>query len=174
MSLVPDAVAFEEKLAGLSVTKYSAGEDVLTAGSSTGKLFVLRKGAVEVVKDGVPIAKIAAPGAVLGELSVLLDQPHTADVRAVEESEFHVADAPALIAGDPAVALYVAALLARRLDAANQALVEIKRQLEAGDPRRAIGRTVDQVAALLSAAGGVSLVYAGYPYDPLAHGQSGA
>ena len=110
----------------------------------------------------------------LGELSVLLDQPHTADVRAVEESEYHVADAPTLIAGDPGVALYVAALLARRLEAANQALVEIKRQLEAGDPRRAIGRSVDKVAALLSAAGGISLVYAGYPYDPLAHGQSGA
>jgi CRP-like cAMP-binding protein len=168
MPLVPDAAAFEEKLANLSITQFRAGEEVLAAGSSTGKLLVLKSGAVEVVKEGVPIAKITAPGSVLGELSALLDRPHTADVRALEHSEFHIADAPGWLGGDATVALYVAGILARRLDAANQALVEVKRQLEAGDSRRAIGRTIDRVAELLSTAGGVSLVYAGYPYDPLA------
>ena len=37
------------------------------------------------------------PGAVFGELSVLLDQPHTADVRARKASQFHVADAATLV-----------------------------------------------------------------------------
>ena len=32
-----------------------------------------------------------------GELSVLLDQPHTADVRARKASQFHVADAATLV-----------------------------------------------------------------------------
>jgi hypothetical protein len=34
----------------------------------------------------------------------------------LEESEFYVADAQAMLAGDPTVALYVAGILARRLD----------------------------------------------------------
>ena len=166
MPPVPDAVTFEQKLADLPVTQYSAGEDVLTAGSRTGRLLVLRSGAVEVVKDGVQIAKVSTPGAVFGELSVLLDQPHSADVRALEQSEFHIADAPTMLANDATVTLYVASILAQRLDSANQALIEVKRQLQAGDPRSVISRAVDKVEQLLSSGGGVSLAYAGYPYDP--------
>src|SRR5215469_6679315 len=166
MPLVPDAVTFEQRLADLPITKYTAGEHVLTAGSSTGRLLVLKSGAVEVVKDGVQIAKVSTPGAVFGELSVLLDQPHSADVRALEHSEFHIADAPTLLANDSTVTLFVAAMLARRLDSANQALIDVRRQLQAGDPRSVIGRRVEQVELLLSSGGDVSLVYAGYPYDP--------
>jgi CRP/FNR family transcriptional regulator, cyclic AMP receptor protein len=166
--LIPDAAAFEERLADLATVKYQAGDTVLTAGSTTGRLLVLRSGAVEVTKDGVQIANVSAPGSVFGELAVLLDQPHTADVRALEQSEFHVADAPALLAGDPTVALYVAAILAQRLDGANRALLEVKRQLQAGEPHSVIGRTVEKVEELLSYTGGANLAYAGYPYDPFA------
>jgi CRP-like cAMP-binding protein len=59
---------------------------------------------------------VAEPGAVFGELSVLLDQPHTADVRALEASQFHVADAAAMLRVDPIALLYVATVLAQRLD----------------------------------------------------------
>ena len=75
---------------------------------------------------------------------------------------------PTFLADDSTVALYVAAILARRLDTANQALIEVKRQLQAGDPRSVISRAVDKVEQLLSSGGGVSLAYAGYPYDPFA------
>ena len=129
-SLIPDFATFERRLAGLPVVKHPAREVVLTAGSKTGELLFLRSGAVEVVKDGVQIASVSAPGSVFGEQAVLLDQPHTADVRTLEQSEFYVADAPAMLAGDPTVALYVAAILARRLDAANRSLIEVKRQLQ--------------------------------------------
>ena len=57
-------------------------------------------------------------------------------------------------------------LLARRLDATNRALIEIKRQLQTGQPRRTISRTVEKTEELLNYSGGASLVYAGYPYDP--------
>jgi len=121
---------------------------------------------VEVIRDGVQIANVSAPGSVFGEQAILLDQPHTADVRTLEQSEFYVADAPAILAGDPSVALYVAAILARRLEAANRSLIEVKRQLQAGDPPSVIGRTVEKTEELLSYSGDASLVYAGYPYDP--------
>jgi CRP-like cAMP-binding protein len=168
MPLSHDATAFQKKLAGLPVTKCQAGEDVLTAGSSTGKLLFLKSGAVEITKDGVQIAKVSAPGAVFGELAALLDQSHTADVRTIEQSEFLVADAPTLLAIDPAVALYVAIILAQRLDRANRALLDVKRQLRAGEPASAVAKTVEKVEELLMFAPDASLAYAGYPYDPFA------
>ena len=165
-SLIPDVAAFERRLAGLPVAKHPAREVVLTAGSKTGRLLFLRSGAVEIIKDGVQIANVSAPGSVFGEQAVLLDQPHTADVRTLEQSEFYIADAAAILAGDPTVALYVAAILARRLDAANRSLIEVKHQLQAGEPSNVIGKTIEKVEELLSYSGDASLVYGGYPYDP--------
>jgi CRP-like cAMP-binding protein len=114
----------------------------------------------------VPIAAVSAPGAVFGELAVLLDQPHTADVRTLEPSEFHVTDAWSLLDNDPLATLYVAAILARRLDGANRAVIDLKRRLQAGDSRGEISKAVENVQELLSSDSGASLVYAGYPYDP--------
>ena len=165
-SLIPDAAAFERRLAGLPVVKHPAREVVLAAGSKTGRLFFLRSGAVEVIKDGEKIANVSAPGSVFGEQAILLDQPHTADVRTLEQSEFYVADAQAMLAGDPTVALYVAGILARRLDAANRSLIEVKHQLQTGESLSVISTTVEKVEELLSYSGDASLVYAGYPYDP--------
>ena len=85
----------------------------------------------------------------------------------METSEFHVANADALLAEDPITLLYVAAVLARRLDGANQALIDLKSQLQAGQPRSMIGKTIEKIEGLLGPSG-ASLAYAGYPYDPYA------
>jgi CRP/FNR family transcriptional regulator, cyclic AMP receptor protein len=166
MPLILDPATFETKLAALPVSTYQVGETVLAAGTTSGRLLVLKTGAVEVMKDGTQIAEVSEHGAVFGELSMLLDQPHTADVRALEVTEFHVADAPSLLTDDPATLLYVAVLLARRLDATNRALIEVKRQIQTGQPRSIISRTVEKAEELLNYSGGINLVYAGYPYDP--------
>ena len=107
MPLIPDTAVFQKRLAALPLQTYQAGETVFAAGASTGRLLILRQGAVKIVKGGVEIAKVAEPGAVFGELSALLDQPHTADVLTLETSQFHVADAAALLVQDPIALLYV-------------------------------------------------------------------
>ncbi len=99
---------------------------------------------------------MAEPGAVFGELSVLLDQPHTAHVRALETSEFLVADAATLLAQDPIAAVYIATVLARRLDGANQVFIQLKNQIEAGQPRSVVAKTVKKMEGLL---GDASLVH---------------
>jgi len=101
MPLIPNMAIFQRKLAGFPIATYQAGETVLVAASTSGRLLILRKGAVVVLREGVEIATVTEPGAVFGELSVLLDQPHTADVRALETSQFYVADAAALLRVDP-------------------------------------------------------------------------
>ena len=158
-ALISDVATFERRLAGLPVVKHQAGEFVLTAGSRTGRLLFLRSGAVEIIKDGVKIANVSTPGAVFGDQAVLLDQPHSADVRTIEQSEFFVADARSMLAGDPIVVLYVAAILARRLDAANQSLIEVKRQLKAGEAPSEISRAVEKVEEALNYSGDASIVF---------------
>jgi CRP-like cAMP-binding protein len=99
------------------------------------------------------------PGAVFGELSALLNQPHTADVRTLETSEFRVARAE-LLEEDPAALLYVAAILAQRLNLANQTVVELKSQIQLHHMiRSTIGKGVKKMEELLSATG-ADLVYA--------------
>jgi CRP/FNR family cyclic AMP-dependent transcriptional regulator len=154
MPLIPDADAFRNSLAALPVSTFQPGEIVLAAGSTTGRLFILRQGAVEIVKDGTQIARVSESGAVFGELAVLLGKPHTADVRAVERSEFNVADAATLLSENPTGLLYVATILARRLDGANTALLDVKRQIETGKPHAVIAKSVANVEELLSSAGG--------------------
>ena len=168
MPPILDPTAFQTRLAALPVATYQVGETVLAAGTTSGRLLVLKTGAVEVTKGRVQIAEVSEPGAVFGELSMLLDQPHTADIRALEATQFHVAEAASLLTEDPATLLYLTVLLARRLDATNQALIEVKRQLQTGQPRSMISKTVEKAEELLNYSGGASLVYAGYPYDPYA------
>jgi CRP/FNR family transcriptional regulator, cyclic AMP receptor protein len=167
MPLIPDKAAFQDSLASLPLVTYQPGETVIVDGSRTGRLLILKKGNVAIVKEDIEIAKVAEPGAVFGELSVLLDLPHTADVRALETSQFHVADATTLLAQNPIAALYLATILAHRLDSANHALILLKHQLQTGEPHIVVAKTVSKMEGLL-AVGGASLVYAGYPFDPLA------
>jgi CRP/FNR family transcriptional regulator, cyclic AMP receptor protein len=167
MSPIPYSTVFQRTLATLPLETYERDETVIAAGSKTGRLLILRKGAVAIVKDHTEIARVAEPGAVFGELSVLLDQPHTADVCALENSQFHVADAATFLERDPISVLYVATVLAQRLDSANRALVQLKSQLQDGQPHSVVAKTVEKMEELL-AASGASLVYAGYPTDPFA------
>ena len=165
MSLLPDITVLQKKLSALPIATYQTGEIVMAAGARTGQLLILKKGAVSIVKETIEIAKVTEVGAVLGELSALLDQPHTADVRALEPSEFHVADATALLIQDPIVLLYVAAALAQRLDRANGAVIELKNQFQAGQPASKISKAIQKIQETLGPSG-ADLTYAGYPFNP--------
>ena len=85
---------------------------------------------------------------VFGEISALLDKPHTADVLTLAPSQFHVADAAGFLVQDPAALLYIATNLARRLDGTNQAFLELKAQLKAGEPPDLIDKTVERIEGL--------------------------
>jgi len=147
---IADKAAFQNSLADLPLVTYQPGETVIVDGSKTGRLLILKKGNVAIVKDDTEIAKVAEPGAVFGELSVLLDQPHTADVHALETSQFHTANATALLAQNPIAALYVATVLAHRLDDANHALVQLKNQLQTGEAYSVVTNTVNRMEGLLA------------------------
>jgi CRP/FNR family transcriptional regulator, cyclic AMP receptor protein len=180
MPLIPNKPAFQNSLASLPLVTYQHGETVIAAGSKTGQLLFLKKGAVAIVKEGTEITQVAEPGAVFGELSVLLDQPHTADVRALETSQFHIVNATTLFEQNPIAVLYVATALAHRLDGANRALIQLKHQLQSGEPHSVIAKTVSKMEGLLAVGGSKAKVvnsgeykfqvvdqdYADYKQDP--------
>ena len=106
-----------------------AGTFVLHEGSKTGHLFVLLEGRLEVIKGDSVVAVLTEPGALLGEMSVLLDQPHTATVRAAADSiVYEFDDAAAFLRDQPQVSLLIARLLAQRLNVANTYLADLMRQ----------------------------------------------
>ena len=108
---------------------FSAGAEVIHEGGRTGHLYVLIEGRLEVIKGDAVVASIGEPGAVLGEMSVLLDTPHTATVRAAADSTiYEIDDAAAFLRQQPAVAILIAKMLAQRLNVANTYLADLKRQ----------------------------------------------
>src|SRR3974377_366846 len=109
--LIPEKTAFQNSLGSLAVATYNPGETVIADGSKTGRLLILKKGTVAIEKEGTEIAKVTEPGAAFGDLSVLLDQPHAADVRALESSQFHVANATNLLEQNPMAVPHRAAVL---------------------------------------------------------------
>src|ERR1700754_788992 len=106
-----------------------AGALIIGEGGTTGHLYVLLDGQLEVAKGGTVVAVISEPGAVLGEMSVLLDQPHSATVRAVSDSTvYEFNDAASFLRDQPAVALLIARMLAQRLNVATTYLADLRQQ----------------------------------------------
>jgi CRP/FNR family transcriptional regulator, cyclic AMP receptor protein len=128
----------------------AAGTLVLHEGGTTGHLYVLIEGRLEVIKGDTVVASIVEPGAVVGEMSVLLDKPHTATVRAASDSTiYEFDDAAAFLRDQPAVALLIARLLAQRLNVATTYLADIMHQYAGhGDHLAMVGEILQSMINL--------------------------
>jgi CRP/FNR family cyclic AMP-dependent transcriptional regulator len=123
-----------ELIEGGEVQHFDEGQIVIEQGGKTHRLFFLIEGTVEVVKDGIQVARTSQPGAVFGELSALLDSDHTATVRTLQRSSFRVVRNPRdFLEATPVICLHVCELVARRLDALNKYLVDVKNQFEGNE-----------------------------------------
>jgi CRP/FNR family cyclic AMP-dependent transcriptional regulator len=117
--------------AGLPVRHFEKGETILTENQKDPRVFVLRKGVVEISKRGTLINRLSSPGSMLGEVATLLDQPRGASVVAVEPVEaYEIADGARHLAENPEMMARAARLLARRLRNLTEEVVEIREQLE--------------------------------------------
>ncbi len=115
----------------LPVWSYEKGDKLIQEDMKDPKLFILKSGSVEVRRRDLTMATIANRGAVFGEVSLLLDQPATASVVALEPSEFFVAeDGARFIADHPDLNLFIARLMARRLTNATELALDLYEQLQ--------------------------------------------
>ncbi len=138
MSAILDLVKNHE------VRHFESGENVIEQGGQTGAMLVLIQGQVEILRDDVRVAKASEPGVVFGEMSVLLGVPHTATVRTQSKSSFAVINNPRQFLEQSAPAsIYIAELLASRLDSLNKYLIDVKRQYEGHDHLGMIDGVID-------------------------------
>ena len=135
------------RLASLPEREFAPGELLLQAGLRTGRLLFLKRGEVAIKRDGITVTRIREPGAVFGEMSLLLGGAHTADVVATEPTVCHVVDAAGdYLAETPELTAYVAVVLAHRLDVVTRYLVDIKSQYaDAGTQHGMIDEVLESV-----------------------------
>lgn len=108
---------------------YAAGEILLTEGTRTDTLHILITGEVEISKNAIPIYATAQPGSLFGEMSALLDIPHTATVKSLRPCRaYFVSDAGGFLRAQQEVGYIMARMLAQRLNAMTSYLVDLKAQ----------------------------------------------
>ncbi|HHY48770.1 MAG TPA: cyclic nucleotide-binding domain-containing protein [Alphaproteobacteria bacterium] len=123
---MPDILEFCE---GREARTFAPGDVLVREGGQDGKLYVLIEGQVEVLRKDTQVSYIDEPGSIFGEMSVLLDMPYSATVKALSETRAYVIeDAIKFLMSDPAIAIEVASLLARRLYYTTSYLVDLQQQ----------------------------------------------
>ncbi len=109
--------------------RFASGEIVVHEGSTTGGIWVLVSGALQVHKGDVLINGINQPGAMVGEISALLGTSHGATVVATTPSVLrHASDGQAFLSTDSDISRLVAVGLAERLNFVTTYLADLKHQ----------------------------------------------
>lgn len=128
---------------------FETGSELLAEGKKTGRLYVLTDGEVAIMRNGMEIAVVDKPGAILGELSLLLDQPHNASVVARRQTRARlIEDGAGFLRSTPEVIYQVARVLALRLHLLTTYLGDLKQQFaDKGDDHFAM---VDVIIACMT------------------------
>jgi len=126
MSLMKDMLALS---AGLPEIEFATGATVVHEGGASGGIWVLVSGALQVSKNAVLVNSITRPGALVGEISVLLNATYSATVQATERSVLrYAANGRELLSRDPAITMQVTIGLAERLNFVTTCLADLKHQ----------------------------------------------
>ena len=145
MEPLPDMLALS---ASLPEVAFAAGDVVVREGGADGSLWVLVSGALRVTKGGIEVNTVNRPGALIGEVAVLLDAPHGATVEATAPSVLrHAVDGAALLAEHPTVTRLVAIGLAERLNVVTTYLADLKHQYGDAPGLAMVGEVLARLAA---------------------------
>jgi CRP/FNR family transcriptional regulator, cyclic AMP receptor protein len=105
------------------------GTQLTTEGTRSGQLYILESGRLRVTRSGVTLATIDEPGAIVGEMAVLLGTPHSATVVAETQTKVRVmAEAIDALIQHPELALHIATIACARLNTTSALLVEMQNQ----------------------------------------------
>jgi CRP/FNR family transcriptional regulator, cyclic AMP receptor protein len=132
---------------GLTQIDFKPGQVMLAEDERLGKLYVLIEGQVEVIRERTQVSMVDEPGSIFGEMSVLLDMPHSATVKALSAVRaYEIPDALTFLDKRPEFSLHIATMLARRLYYTTSYLVDLQQQ--AAGKRQDLD-LVDQILASL-------------------------
>jgi CRP-like cAMP-binding protein len=114
--------------------RFKAGDVLLTEGETSGKLYFLIDGDVEILKSDYQINVVSEPGSIFGEISVLLGTPHMATVRAMTPGSIYAVEGDsAFLQAHQEITYHLSKMLAQRLHGVTSYLVDLKRQFEDRD-----------------------------------------
>lgn len=115
--------------AHLPAIAFAPGEVIVREGGAAGPIWVLMSGSLQVRKGNALVNTITQPGALVGEISLLLNSTFSATVEAAEPSVMRYAvDGRAFLASDLAITTLVAIGLAERLYFVTTYLADLKNQ----------------------------------------------
>ncbi|TVP77300.1 MAG: cyclic nucleotide-binding domain-containing protein [Puniceicoccaceae bacterium] len=107
---------------------FRVGETIIKQGSPSKGFYVLEKGAVEVLKDGMLLNVLIYPGTVFGEIGDILNSPRTCTIRARSETKvirFETENLETLVQDHPEIAVKIMKTLASRLERTTQKLADL-------------------------------------------------
>jgi CRP-like cAMP-binding protein len=116
-------------LAGGDERRLEPGETIIRLGDADAGLFLLVAGTLDVRRAGALIATIDEPGGIVGELSLLLGTPASADVSAAGPAVVRqFTDPVGLFRDVPEFGSHLAVVLARRLHRVTTYLGDLQQQ----------------------------------------------
>lgn len=119
---------------GLPEKVFAQGDVLMAEGGRSRLIYVLIEGGVDIYKGDILVSSQSDPGAIYGELAVLLDVPHTATVKASTRCRTYVVeDANEFLRSHPDMSFQLASLLARKLNSVTTYLADLKHQFEDRD-----------------------------------------
>jgi len=107
--------------------EYRVGQTIIRQGDKGSAFYVLEKGSVEVVKDGVVLNVLMYPGTIFGELSGIIDKPRTSTVKArtaTTVTKYESTDLESLVREHPDITVRMLQTLAGRLERTTQKLAD--------------------------------------------------
>ncbi len=115
----------------LPTRSHAKGDVILQEGNQEGEILVLKSGVVEIQVGDSTITTISTPGALFGEIALLLERGHSATAIALKPCEFYVlANAEKNLADHPEINKEISRALARRLIRASESIADLTKQVE--------------------------------------------
>jgi len=110
------------------------GEVLLNEGDKSNKFYILIDGECEILRGNFLINKVSEPGSMLGEMSILLNNPHMATVKSTKKTKLYVVDdVTDFLKSNTDITFHLAKTLAQRLNGVTSYLVDIKNQFEGSE-----------------------------------------
>jgi Cyclic nucleotide-binding domain/FHA domain len=109
---------------------YRKGDVILVEGNNTSEVYILKRGSVEVYREGPPeqrLAVLCAPST-FGEMALITEQPRSASIRALEDVEVSVLDCEEALdvwRTTPDALFAVTGILCERVRALNSLVTEL-------------------------------------------------
>lgn len=137
-----------ELAAHLPAITVEPGEALCEEGGRSGSIWVLISGSMAVMKGDVRVNTINRPGAIIGEVGVLLGTGNSASVVAESACRLRfAADGAALLRTDPEITTYVATGLAERLNFLTTYLADLRHQYGDAPGLAMVGQVLNQLAS---------------------------